>query len=335
MVEDDSYVGDHTPQIKLPGNGQAAGIEQGSLGLLAGKDYTGRVVLAGDATAGPIQVSLIWGENSTDQQTITIDKISSEYVKYPFRFKAGTDSDIGRLKIVGLGKGTFRIGTVSLMPADNILGMRADTLKLLEELNSPVYRWPGGNFVSGYDWKDGIGDPDRRPPRKNPAWTGVEHNDFGLHEFMAFCRLLDTEAFVTVNTGLGTAKMAAEELEYCNGSADTAMGKWRAENGHPEPFGVKWWAVGNEMYGSWQLGNMPLADYVKKHNTVVEAMRAIDASIVPVAVGSVGRWSERMMTDCSDHMGLISEHFYCQERTGLMGHVGQIPNAIRRIAEAH
>ena len=81
--------------------------------------------------------------------------------------------------------------------------MRADTLALLKELNSPVYRWPGGNFVSGYDWRDGVGDRDRRPPRKNPAWTGVEHNDFGLHEFMAFCRLVDTEPLVVVNTGLG------------------------------------------------------------------------------------------------------------------------------------
>jgi alpha-L-arabinofuranosidase len=101
------------------------------------------------------------------------------------------------------------VGTVSLMPADNVEGMRADTLALLKDLNSPIYRWPGGNFVSGYDWRDGIGDRDRRPPRTNPAWTGVEHNDFGMHEFIRFCRLLETEPWITVNTGFGDAHSAA------------------------------------------------------------------------------------------------------------------------------
>ena len=193
----------------------------------------------------------------------------------------------------------------------------------------------GGNFVSGYNWRDGIGDVDKRPPRKNPAWTGVEHNDFGLHEFMAFCEWLGTEPYVTVNTGLGTAEMAAEQVDYCNGGLDTAMGRLRAENGHLESFEVKWWAVGNEMYGSWQLGNMPLEDYVKKHNAVVEAMRQVDETIAPVAVGNVGRWSERIMNDCADYMTLISEHFYCQERGGLLAHVQQAPRQIKRIAEAH
>ena len=175
------------------------------------------------------------------------------------------------------------------MPADNILGWRADTLALLKELDSPVYRWPGGNFVSGYDWKDGIGDPDRRPPRKNPAWKGVEPNDVGLHEFMDLMREIGAEPFVAVNTGLGEVDAAAEQVQYANGAADTPMGKLRAENGHPQPFGVEWWAIGNEMYGDWQLGHMPLEQYVEKHKAVVDAMRAVDPTIRPIAVGAVGR----------------------------------------------
>jgi alpha-N-arabinofuranosidase len=108
------------------------------------------------------------------------------------------------------------IGTASLMPDDNVEGLRADTLALLKELRAPIYRWPGGNFVSGYDWRDGIGDRDRRPPRTNPAWTGVEHNDFGMHEFIRFCQLVGTEPWITVNTGFGDAYSAAAQLEYCN-----------------------------------------------------------------------------------------------------------------------
>ena len=184
MVKENSYVGEHTPCINLVGERNPGGIAQSELGLVANKKYTGRVVIAGGPQAGPVKVSLIWGKDKKDRQSITIDELSSEFVKIPLAFKAGASTDNGRLEIVGYGKGMFKIGTVSLMPADNIKGFRADTIKLMKELNSPVYRWPGGNFVSGYNWRDGIGERDRRPPRKNPAWTGIEHNDVGIHEFM-------------------------------------------------------------------------------------------------------------------------------------------------------
>ena len=206
---------------------------------------------------------------------------------------------------------------------------------MLKQLNSPVYRWPGGNFVSGYDWKDGIGDRDRRPPRKNPAWTGVEHNDFGMDEFMHFCRLLGTEPYIAVNSGLGGVQNAVDELQYANGAAATPMGALRAKNGHPEPYGVKFWGVGNEMYGGWQLGHMPLADYVRKHNEFATALRAEDPSIKLVAVGDAGPWSEGMMQECAENMDLISEHFYRQESPGLASHVAQIAESVRAKAEAH
>jgi len=335
MVREGAYVGEHTPEVKLAGDKSPRGIYQDRLGLIEGKEYTGRLVVAGDPEAAPIEVSLVWGEGQKTRDMVTINEISSDFVKVPLRFKAAASTDNGRLEIVGRGNGAFRIGTVSLMPADNVHGMRADTLKLLKELDSPVYRWPGGNFVSGYNWKDGIGDPDRRPPRKNPSWTGVEHNDFGIHEFMTFCRELDTEPFIAVNTGLGDAKSAAEQVEYVNGAPDTPMGKIRAANRHPEPFNAKWWAVGNEMYGNWQLGHMPLEKYVKKHNEVVEAMRRVDPSARLIAVGLVGKWSKQMLTDCADHMDLISEHLYLQDKEAVPEHVAQMPDRIRRIVNAH
>ena len=122
--------------------------------------------------------------------------------------------------------------------------------------------------MSGYDWKDGIGDRDRRPPRKNPAWTGVEHNDFGLDEFMTFCRILDTEPYIALNSGLGKVDNAVEELQYATGAADTPMGAWRARTDTLEPYQVKWWSIGNEMYGNWQLGHMALEEYVAEAQRV-------------------------------------------------------------------
>jgi alpha-L-arabinofuranosidase len=335
MVTDNAYVGEHTPRIALPGGGTPAGLLQERLGLLDGRQYTGRIVLAGDPQAAPIEVSLVWGIGASDRDTVVIDEIGRDFSKFPLRFTARNTTDNGRIEIVSRGKGRFQVGTVSLMPADNIQGWRADTVALLKQLNSPVYRWPGGNFVSGYDWKDGIGDPDRRPPRKNPAWKGIEHNDVGLHEFMDLCREIDTEAFIAVNTGLGGAEAAAEEIEYVNGATDTRMGKLRERNGHAQPWGVKWWAIGNEMYGDWQLGHMPLEEYVKKHNRVVDAMREVDPDFKPIAVGAKGPWSEQMLTSCADHMALISEHLYCQDKDDVVAHTGQIAEIIRDVANAH
>jgi alpha-N-arabinofuranosidase len=329
------FVGAHTPDVALAGAGQAGGIQQGELGVTAGKQYVGRVVLAGDADAGPVQVTLVWGAGEKDRQTVTILSVSRDFHPFPIVFTAGTTTDTARLEISATGKGRLRIGTASLMPADNVEGFRADTLRLLRELNSPVYRWPGGNFVSGYDWRDGIGDRDTRPPRKNPAWRGVEHNDVGIHEFMDLCRLLSTEPYIAVNSGLGDVKSAADEVEYVNGAATTPQGKLRAANGHQEPYTCRFWSIGNEMYGNWQLGHMTLANYQEKHNEFARAMRAKDPSIELVGVGEVGQWTEGMLANCSDNMNLISEHFYVQEAPGLMGHVALVPRQIKRIAEAH
>lgn len=328
------FTGAHTPRVTLTGKGPG-GIAQEALALVAGKEYVGRVVLAGDPGAAPVDVSLVWGDGPEARQTLGIKEIGRDYKTFSFTFKAGVSTENARLEIMSSSRGSFAVGTVSIMPADNVDGFRPDVLILLKELDSPVYRWPGGNFVSGYDWHDGIGDRDKRPPRKNPAWSGVEHNDVGVHEYLDLIRLIGSEAYITVNSGLGDVVMALEELEYVNGAADSRMGKLRAANGHPEPWGVRFWAVGNEMYGDWQLGHIPLSDYVKKHTQYAVAMKAMDPSVKVVAVGAVGRWSETMLAEASNHMDLMSEHFYVGHKAGLLSHVNQMPTEIRRIAEAH
>jgi len=318
MVKEDSFVGEQTPLV-LPGGV----LEQGNLGLVAGKQYVGRIWLRSQGGPARVRVSLVWneGDRRSGRQSISFVDVPDCYTKYPLQFRAGGNTEDAKLVIEVEGSPCF-VGTVSLMPGDNVQGMRADTLELLRQLAAPIYRWPGGNFVSGYDWRDGIGDRDRRRPRKNPAWKGVEHNDFGIDEFMTFCRLVRSEPLVVVNTGLGDLEMALEELQYANGEQSTPMGRLRAKNG-------------NEMYGRWQLGHMPLEDYVKKHNRFVEAMRAADPSIKVIAVGSVGPWSQGMMTQCADQMDLISEHFYVGEQPGLLAHTAQMRNRVRQIAEAH
>ena len=328
-----TWVGEHSPIIQLPEDGSQAGISQQGLAVVKGKKYTGEIILAGDTESAPVVIRLVL--DSKTVLTKEIKGLTQEFKSYKFSFITPISAENVKIEIVSRGKGQFKIGTISLMPEDNSKGWRPDVIKLLKELDSPIYRWPGGNFVSGYNWRDGIGERNKRPPRKNPAWKGVEHNDVGIHEYMELMELINSEAFIAVNTGLGTVEEVAEEVEYCNGSMDTPLGKLRTQNGHPDPYNVQWWAVGNEMYGDWQLGHMPLEDYVKKHINVTKAMWNVDPDIKLIGVGRVGEWSEVMLKECRDYMNLISEHIYCKEKPVVTDHVKQLSEEILRKAEAH
>lgn len=317
---------------------QSNGILQSRLGLLEQMEYYGHIALWASADALPIEVALTWGDEEHQADRCIINNIDMDgYHTIPLAFISDAKTEQGQLSIIPKGKGLVRIGAISLMPANNIDGFRPDVLAQMKRLNSPIYRWPGGNFVSGYNWKDGIGDRDKRPTRYEAAWDGIEPNDVGIDEFMRLCQILKTEANIAVNTGLGTPKLAAEMVEYVNGSPLSPMGKLRAANGHTNPYDVKLWAVGNEMFGDWQLGVMPIDEYVKKHNETARLMWAVDPTIELIAVGYPGHWNNMMYTHCADKMTYISEHFYRQDwhAGGLMTHVKQIPDAIRYIADEH
>jgi alpha-N-arabinofuranosidase len=198
-----AFTGDHSPAIALDAN-EARGLRQSGLGLLRDKAYVGRIVLAGDPAA-TASVSLVWGTGATDRQTLTIEELTPEWATFPLTFKSPVDGDDGQIEITATGPGTLRVGAVSLMPADNVQGWRHEVVEVLKSLRSGVYRWPGGNFVSAHDWRDAIGDPDRRPPVFDPVWRALQSNDVGTDEFMALCRLTDVEPYITVNCGAPTS----------------------------------------------------------------------------------------------------------------------------------
>lgn len=339
MDADNPYVGEHTPLVKLNST-EPHGIQQSGVAVRKGKTYTGRIVLAGtqDTT---VNVTLIWGGPDGDRETfhvkrqsVLIKKLGSAYRKFPLRFQVEADSDDARLEVAGTGTGSFHIGAVSLMPADNVQGFRADVVAALKQLHSGVYRWPGGNFVSGHEWRDAIGDPDKRPPFMDHVWNAVQPNDVGTDEFMALCRLLDVEPYVTVNGGFGDEWSAAQLVEYANGTINTPMGKLRAANGHPEPYHIKFWGIGNEPWGEWQLGFMPVAQWELKHNMFAKAMRKVDPTIKLIGAGAMpdamagskqakrlngqvvpdylskGDWSGNLLAHCLDSIDLLSEHYY-------------------------
>lgn len=335
MKREKPFVGLHTPYVLLKGDGSLCGIEQLGLGLVKDKSYTGRIYLCGESTAAPVNVSLIWGNSENQRQTITINELKGSYFQVLLNFISRENTDEGRLEIVSKGQGSFSVGCVSLMPADNIDGWRKDTLDLLKELKAPIYKWPGGNFVSGYDWREGIGERDFRAPKKNLAWGGIEDNDVGLNEYLNLCRRLNAEAALAVNTGSGDANSAAKLVEYVNGPSDTLMGKIRVKYGQEEPFNIQYFYVGNEMWGNHQIGYIPLDQYYKKHNQVVAAMKEVDPSIQVIAVGRTGTFSQVMLRESIDYMDLISDNFYRGNADDLYTHVTAIPAALRVITDAN
>jgi alpha-N-arabinofuranosidase len=333
MDEREPYAGRRSVALGCEA-GAWAGIRHGGLALCAGRAYAGRIVARKTSGApAALEARLVWGEGE-DERAVAVFPLKDAWTAHKFEVAARRGAARGALEILLRG-GAARIGAVSLMPADNVHGFRPDTLALLAALDAPVYRWPGGNFVSGHDWWDAIGDPDKRAPVKNPSWPGIEHHDVGIDEFMTFCRTLRTEPYVVVNAGLGTSEMAAALVEYANGDADTQWGRRRAENGRARPYRVKWWGIGNEMYGDWQHGNVPLERYIERHKAFAAAMRAVDPSIQIVGVGATGAWSRGMLEGCGGDMTLLSEHFYCATHADTLRHVLSMRDAVRDKAERH
>jgi alpha-L-arabinofuranosidase len=352
MVTEQPFVGEHTPRLRA-----GSGIRHHRLGVVPDLDYVGYVWArpAGN-TPVTIEVVLLWGDAPTDRAAQKLTFAPGDYTKKTFSLRSKGRTDAARFEL-HVRDGDALIGTASLMPGDNVNGLRRDTLALLKQLGGTVYRWPGGNFVSGYDWRDGIGDRDRRPPRGNSAWTGIEHNDFGTDEFIAFCREINTEPMIAVNTGFGDPYSAAQWVEYVNGNKSTLAGSWRAKNASADPYGVKYWCVGNEMWGPFQLGFMQLHHYIEKHNRTARAMRKVDPKVVLVAVGDIDQinrqhdpeqtrrnvsWTHGMLLGSADYMDMISEHFYSgrrpwttEGRPDTVTHVYLVRDAIRKKTEPH
>jgi alpha-N-arabinofuranosidase len=334
------YVGEQSPVVSLSPS-ESRGIGQAGL-TLAEKDYVGRIVVAGDPGAHVV-ATLDWGSG----QGRVVVPVRRQWSTVPLRFSCQAGTTNGRLEIAGTGTGSLKVGAVSLMAADNVEGFRKDTIGLLRAMNSGLWRFPGGNFTSGYDWKDAVGDPDKRPPKWDYVWSYPQPNDIGTDEFLTLCRLIGVEPYLCVNSGFGSAREAAELVEYVNGDPDSPMGGARAANGHPKPYHVKYWNIGNEMFGFWQLGYMTPSQYMIKHNLFAAAMKKADSSITlvasgafpasltihsepfyidpntrkivqptPVVVeyGSETDWNYRLMKNAWGNFDIISEHTYGDPR---------------------
>jgi alpha-N-arabinofuranosidase len=235
------------------------------------------------------------------------------------KIKVDLDRRIGRLdrRVFGgfiehLGRCIYGGVFDENSPLSDERGYRRDVLEAARNLRIPILRWPGGNFVSGYHWTDGIGLREERPRKIELAWFTEESNRFGTDEYIEYCRLMNAEPYICVNMGTGTIDEAQGWVEYCNGTGDTYWANLRRENGHEEPYNVRYWGLGNEMYGEWQIGALEAEDYVKKAREFAKVMKWTDPSIELVGCGLSGLtdWDRLVVEKLAPFVDYHSVHIY-------------------------
>jgi alpha-N-arabinofuranosidase len=203
---------------------------------------------------------------------------------------------------------TIWLDRCSLIPADDRYGWDPEVITWMKEAQLPLLRFPGGNFSSGYHWRDGVGPVESRPVLPNPAWPEIEWNDVGTDEWLQLCHMVGCEALICVNGGNGTPEEAAQWVEYCNGSVETPMGALRAANGHPAPYKVQYWEIGNELYGDWQIGHTNAQDYADRFLIYRDAMLAVDPDLHIIANGHDAEWNKTLMKRARENVRALSVH---------------------------
>ncbi|MBI4552700.1 MAG: hypothetical protein HY710_10595 [Candidatus Latescibacteria bacterium] len=260
-------------------------------------------------TTGRLRVT-IWDERRTTRLASgTILGIGGTWTEHRLTLAVDETVPKGALLYFSIGllePGTVWLDQAFLFPADHVDGFDPDVIASCRAARLPLLRYPGGNFASGYHWEDGIGPVHQRPTRLNQPWHMIEPNHVGTDEFMAFCRAVGCEPLICVNAGDGTPDEAAHWVEYCNGSVETPYGALRAKNGHPEPYGVVYWELGNELWGDWQVGYCSPETYARRYVRFYETMRTVDPSIKFIAngggTGEERDWNAPLLRD---HAGIV------------------------------
>jgi alpha-L-arabinofuranosidase len=305
----------HSLRIDVDGRERRRGVFQSRVPVRAGVRYTGSIWIKAAEFDGAITFSLeadvLGGERYAAAELLGA---SGDWRRYEFVLAPSRSDPLARFAILLAGRGKLWLDQASLMPGDAVGGVRADVLERVRALRPAFVRWPGGNVAQDYHWTWGVGPRDQRTTWANLAWKNEpEPSDFGTDEFVAFCRAVEAEPSITVNVeGRGaTVEEAAAWVEYCNGSADSKYGRMRAENGHPAPYGVKYWEIGNEIWGSWVRGHSNAETYANNYLRYAAAMRAVDPTITLIACGDNDMaWNRTVLRIAGQAIDFFAIHHY-------------------------
>jgi alpha-L-arabinofuranosidase len=298
-IREGAFNGESCYRISIPtAPGYGHGIRQRGLCVRPERTYTLSLYLRQEDCDGPVEVNLghDWGPFVSSYAKAAITGVTGEWAKYTVTLAPDTEDTDAELSIRVAATGTVWVDQVTLVPDDSILGWRRDVVEATRALKPNCLRF-GGSAVIVYDWTKGIGDPDKRVPFPNQYWGRMEPNDVGIGEFLQFCDLVDAEPIVCVSYNVGAPEDAASQVEYCNGGVETKWGALRAANGHPEPYGVRLWQVGNEQSGP---------EYEAKLPSYCKAMLAVDPGIELLTAFP----SDKVVEDTRDLARYICPHYY-------------------------
>jgi len=261
------------------------------------------IMLKGNGQTVYIQI----GELSFELKSLTTWHEFKKNIKF-------TDSQKNKTLSISINSDELFIANCSLMPKNTNFGFRQDITELIKEWVPSYLRWPGGNYLSGYKWINGVGDRNYRLPFYDFAWYQWENNDVGTDEFMQWCELIGSEPMITVNTGNGTPQEAADWIEYLTGSTATKYGKLRSKNGRSMPYEIKTIFIGNEMFGGWQIGHTDAKTYALKYDQFVKAIKKVNKNLRFIAVGACadhfGHWNEIVLNNIKERIDELSIHYY-------------------------
>lgn len=301
-------------------HGGLCGFAQRDLAVRAGEQYEIRSVTR-------VSVPVTLAAELTDRSGKTVyaraeySLVPGDWETHEAVLSPDRDDEEAALRFVFTERAEVVFGAVSMMKAGHFHGMRADAVRCLAEIGPTILRWPGGNFAGEYRWKDGLLPSDMRGPlqafmeiESEPHSNGYDYHEISTDDFVALCREVGAEPFLTVNLAWNSPEDSADWVEYCNGSADTEYGKKRAENGHPEPYGVRFWSLGNEMGYGHMEGPAGPEEYAKLARVHVDAMRAVDPDIGLFSSGPYpnDRWARESAAKLAGEVKTISLHHYAQ-----------------------
>lgn len=296
-------------------DGRRRGIRQGWIPIRKGVEYRGYVWAKSADYSGTVTIALEADQTGGERYaSASLSSVNGDWKQYRFTLVPSQSDSLAKIAILFNGHGRLWIDQVSLLPGDAEGGVRRDVAEKALALHPAFIRWPGGNVAQDYHWQWGVGPRDQRPVWVNAAWRNeLEPSDFGTDEFIRFARGMAAEPSLTVNVeGRGaTADEASAWVEYCNGSAQSKYGAMRAENGNVEPFHVRYWEIGNEIWGDWVRGHSDATTYANNLNRYVEKMKAVDPSILIIATGDNSlEWNRTVLTIAGKNIDYLSVHHY-------------------------
>lgn len=302
-----AFVGGQAQRIELQDANGWCGIAQAGLRIQAGERYVGHLVAR---AAGSVRARVSLTGLGGGPETVELGELDDSWERRPFTFETADASDSAEFRIEVSGSGTAWFGVVSLMPDANRDGFRRDVLEAVADLQPAVIRW-GGNTSQYYRWEDGLGPRDLREPFMD-AWDSLLTHDFATHEFVHYCQLVGARPFIVVNAGDGSPEEAARWVEYCNAPANRGEARRRADHGALDPFGVRYWSLGNEAYGNWVVGHCDPETYGRRARRFAEAMRASDPDIELILVGDFDdpEWNRRALREAGPDVDHLSLHWY-------------------------